>query len=754
PWTTSTNASTLLNSFRSWGNGGFPTVGGNFDLAQLWTDRNLAGSTIGIAWLNAVCTSRRYHVCEDFSSNANLLRVLTAHEIGHNFSASHDAGGSGFIMAPSVNNTSTWSNASKNSINNAIPRYACLSDCVSAPEANFAADQLVGCAPLTVQFTDLSTNNPTVWAWSFPGGNPSFSTEANPIVFYDNPGLYTVTLEVSNGAGSDVISRPAYIQVNGPPQISVDLTASGRTVSFTNFTIDATSYFWEFGDGGTSTDESPSYTYRADGNYFIRLTAFNACGQSTATYPVFVLGAPTGSFTADVREGCDDLTVQFESSTTGVINEYLWLFPGGTPDISGEENPQVRYPAPGSYDVTLIVRNDSGEDEVVENGYINVFPTPTGDFTYSISNQTVAFTPSMTNADSYQWSFGDGQTSTEFSPTYTYSTEADFDVTLTVSNSCGDDVVTRRISTFPNITFVGSQATVEEDNVDGQEDCRGFVDVSLSLQSSKPIAGGDAIVTLELDGDASNNADYRVLTDPIVFPVGTSLLQNVMVRVYDDQALENLETAGFTITLSGTSISVVGDNDHFDLNIEDNEAASRLNERFANVGLPGRWSRSQLADSDGWEFGRAADLSSQTLFVPGDPNERIAGVNAARCDCDNGADLLITPLFNISDLVHAELVFDVFLPGTDGSTGSVRLVTSTGATFDLADITPQAGAWQRGVVVDLDRFVGQSNVRVIFRHDDNGNRGDGLFLDNVRIIGQRGTPIIANLLDDETEVYF
>ena len=111
PWTTSTNASTLLNSFTSWGQGnGFGTT--DFEVATLWTDRNLNGSTIGIAWVGAVCTNSKYNVCQDFTSNAANLRVLQAHEIGHNFDANHDAGGSPFIMAPSVNTSTIWSTAS------------------------------------------------------------------------------------------------------------------------------------------------------------------------------------------------------------------------------------------------------------------------------------------------------------------------------------------------------------------------------------------------------------------------------------------------------------------------------------------------------------------------------------------------------------------------------------------------------------------------------------------------------------------
>lgn len=104
PWTTSLNAGTLLNSFTSWApsNFGFP-----HDDGTLWTNRNLAGSTIGLAWLGTVCTSNKYNICEHQVSIV-VNRRLVGHEVGHNFGLDHVSGS--FVMAGVVNNASdTWS---------------------------------------------------------------------------------------------------------------------------------------------------------------------------------------------------------------------------------------------------------------------------------------------------------------------------------------------------------------------------------------------------------------------------------------------------------------------------------------------------------------------------------------------------------------------------------------------------------------------------------------------------------------------
>jgi hypothetical protein len=82
------------------------------------------------------------------------------------------------------------------------------------PVADFEADTLEGFAPLFVNFTDLSTNNPDSWLWTFEGANPSFSTAQNPLVSYVDTGSFDVSLVASNQYGSDTIVKPNYIRVN------------------------------------------------------------------------------------------------------------------------------------------------------------------------------------------------------------------------------------------------------------------------------------------------------------------------------------------------------------------------------------------------------------------------------------------------------------------------------------------------------------------------------------------------------------
>ncbi len=85
----------------------------------------------------------------------------------------------------------------------------------AVPVADFSASPTTLCIGDTVQFTDLSTGNPTSYSWNFVGGTPSSSTSPNPTVVYNTPGVYAVVQTVSNSSGTDIETKTNYITVNG-----------------------------------------------------------------------------------------------------------------------------------------------------------------------------------------------------------------------------------------------------------------------------------------------------------------------------------------------------------------------------------------------------------------------------------------------------------------------------------------------------------------------------------------------------------
>ena len=145
PWFAGNDASTLLGDFRSWGENG--NFGVNFDLGQLWTDRNISNdgnsSVVGLAYVGVVCTGFKYSLIEDFSGNSNTMRQTVSHEVGHNFDASHD-GGNTNIMAPTINGSSSWSTNSVSEISAHIDTRSCFEDCLQCLEITLVEVQNCG----------------------------------------------------------------------------------------------------------------------------------------------------------------------------------------------------------------------------------------------------------------------------------------------------------------------------------------------------------------------------------------------------------------------------------------------------------------------------------------------------------------------------------------------------------------------------------------------------------------------------------
>lgn len=460
PWTSSTQAETLLNSFTDWAPGGFAT---NHDIGSIWTDRDFNGPTIGIAWLGALCTPIQYNALQDFSSNANLKRVMVAHEFGHNFDASHDASGSPHIMAPSVQNTSTWSAASKTDMQNFYNSVNCLDFCPtsSGPVANFSYNITNECAPGSVQFINQSTGTISLYAWQFEGGTPATSSVQNPVVTYANPGTYSVTLTVSNGPFSNSLEMIDEITILPVPDANFTFDVNGNEVTFTNTSQAGPNavYTWDFDDGNFSNEENPVHVYTQDGTYSVILTIDDICGFDNRTRNIVIATAPTANFAANPTSGCGSFEVAFTNTSTSNATIFDWEFPGGSPASSILPNPVVTYSTPGSYPVSLTATNAQGSNTKTVANFITVLALPTSAFTFTQTGQTFTFTQQATNATSYFWNFGDGNTSTQANPTHTYAASGSYTVTLIAGNgTCPTASSTQSISasTSPVASFTSS----------------------------------------------------------------------------------------------------------------------------------------------------------------------------------------------------------------------------------------------------------------------------------------------------------
>jgi serine protease len=195
------------------------------------------------------------------------------------------------------------------------------------PVAAFSGTPLSGTYPLTVAFTDASTNSPTSWAWTF--GDGGTSTVQNPSYIYTAAGTYTVALTATNAYGSNTLTKTGYITVTAPntnPPVAAftGTPTSGNiplTVVFTDQSTNTpTSWAWTFGDGGTSTLKNPSHVYTTAGTYTVALTATNAYGSNTLTKTNYITASA-------VTQSCDDFA---DGSITNWLNKTgTWTATGG-----------------------------------------------------------------------------------------------------------------------------------------------------------------------------------------------------------------------------------------------------------------------------------------------------------------------------------------------------------------------------------------------------------------------------------------
>jgi PKD repeat protein len=335
----------------------------------------------------------------------------------------------------------------------------------AAPGADFSGLPTAGTAPLAVQFADRSSGHPATWLWSF--GDGMTSSEQNPNHEYTAAGLYTVSLTVSNTAGSDTETKTNFVMAAAP--LAANFAANPRTgpapllVQFTDMpTGTPTAWSWSFGDGGTATDRNPAHTYDAAGSYTVSLTITNGTASDTETKDSYITvsDAPPAlqaEFVAAPAAGVAPLAVQFADQSVGSITGWQWDFgDGGT---ATEQDPAHTYNDAGSYTVTLTVTDGGGSDSDTKPDYILVIPPlPVADFsgtpTAGVAPLSVQFTDLSTSSPTaWSWDFGDGATSDEQDPSHTFA-PGRHTVALTAANASGSDRMEKSrylLVTFPDV---------------------------------------------------------------------------------------------------------------------------------------------------------------------------------------------------------------------------------------------------------------------------------------------------------------
>jgi gliding motility-associated-like protein len=317
--------------------------------------------------------------------------------------------------------------------------FLCLSTVAFAQlSANFSASVTEGCSPLKVQFTDLSTGTPTSWLWDF--GNGQTSTLKNPLVTYSAAGVYSVSLTVKNATGSGNTVKSNYIVVDTLPQAQFISKITGCIPLIDTFTDQSiagsgilTSWFWNFGDGGTSTAQNPIHTYSTGGTYTVSLMVQNSkgCRDTLVVDTLVHTGSkPTAAFAYPVLYTCASDPVKFFNKSTGTVTSWLWTFGDG--DSSTKQSPAHYFQDTGYLKIILRAINNGCVDSFeTKNLYVKPPIVKYGVTHSCIDPYTITFRGKFLGATSFYWDFGDGSpTSKDVAPVHTFPDTGSFKVIL------------------------------------------------------------------------------------------------------------------------------------------------------------------------------------------------------------------------------------------------------------------------------------------------------------------------------------
>lgn len=294
--------------------------------------------------------------------------------------------------------------------------------------------------------TTISSGTITTWSWNFGDtitGPNNISNAQHPCHIFSATGNYNVLLTVTSNFGCQSTTILP-VTVLAPPvaAFSASPACLNSPTLFTDNSTGATQWYWQFGDGGTSTQQNPSHTYLGYGNYIVTLIVSTSpnCAD-TIMDTVIVNPIPVVSFVSDtVCLGDSTSFIDLSFIPSGSITQWQWDF--GDSNTSTLQNPVHVFSTPGNHTVTLTATSNNGCSVTVP-GYVPVNPLPVADFSSSpppagLLIDLVDFTDlSSGNVVQWFWNFGDGDTSSQQHPSHLYADTGIYIVTLAVISDKG-----------------------------------------------------------------------------------------------------------------------------------------------------------------------------------------------------------------------------------------------------------------------------------------------------------------------------
>lgn len=390
-------------------------------------------------------------------------------------------------------------------------------------EAKFTA--FVDSTTKAVTITDLSNGNISKRYWDYGDGN--FSTIKSPVIKYVKPGTYNICLGVYDSITGCISKACNPVNIGSNiciAKISSVVDPLKNNVMLSNTSVgNVTSYYWDFGDGQTSTTNTINHQYIKPGSYNVCLYTFDSLRKCQSKQcNTVIIGQPgtnvcTAKFTSFIDPNTN--TVKFNDASSANINKYYWYFGDGS--TSTMKDPKHQYAKPGTYHVILAAYDTASRCankhyEVIQVGVIPC-KASFNSYTDIKTNKVILTNTSVGRIQKFFWQFEDGTVSYMKDPIVALKQAGTFKVCLTVNDSTGkcmnqicDKINVGTIKCKANFT-----AYIDSVNLHGK-----FINQTLTASSSIIFNWNFG------DGSTSNmpNPDHKYKVPGIY---------NVTLKVYD-----------------------------------------------------------------------------------------------------------------------------------------------------------------------------------------------------------------------------
>ncbi|WP_338812809.1 choice-of-anchor J domain-containing protein [Bernardetia sp. Wsw4-3y2] len=317
----------------------------------------------------------------------------------------------------------------------------------------------------------------------------------------------------------------------------------------------------------------------------------------------------------------------------------------------------------------------------------------------------------------------------------------------------------------PEIQFATTATTITENSTTGTVDCRGYQDLNIPVNISLAPPSAVTVNVAVTGGTMTNTQDYTLQIPTLTFASGATTAQNVVVRVFNDNALEVAENLQLTLSVVGTD-AILGTNTVHTLNVNDNDDVTQnvtqtiFTEDFEaqTVGaVSGGWTvTNATAGSNVWVFGENGGMTgNNSAYITNNTTSR----PLAYTNTSTSRTRLVSPAINTVGATNLQLNFDYKSNGESGTTSVWdygRLMYSTSPTGPYTNITGPADGVGTGNLTNAVPFFGkpaltaynvtlpaacqnQATLYLVWRWDNDGSLGSNppFTIDNIVLTGQR-----------------